>query len=105
MTPTEIETAVSLGCRELKFFPAGTAGGLPLLRSIAAPYQHLDLSFLPTGSIAEKAMGEYLAFQATLAVGGSWIAPQTLIQNQDWAEITRRAIRARKIVETVRGKG
>ena len=105
LTPTEIETAVSLGCRELKFFPAGTAGGLPLLRSIAAPYQHLDLSFLPTGSIAEEAMGEYLAFRSTLAVGGSWIAPQTLIQNQDWAEITRRAIRARKIVETVRGKG
>jgi 2-dehydro-3-deoxyphosphogluconate aldolase/(4S)-4-hydroxy-2-oxoglutarate aldolase len=105
LTPTEIETAIDLGCRTLKFFPAGTAGGLPLLKSVSAPYQHLHLRFLPTGSISEEAMGDYLAFSATMAVGGSWIAPRTLIQSEDWQEITKRAQRARKIVDAVRQEG
>ena len=104
LTPSEIETAITLGCRELKFFPAGTAGGLPLLQSIAAPYRHLDLKFLPTGSISEQAMTEYLRFSSTLAVGGSWIAPQELIQKEDWREITSRAERARALVDNVRGE-
>ena len=105
LTPSEIESAINFGCRELKFFPAGTAGGLPLLRSVAAPYQHLDIKFLPTGSISEEGMREFLAFPSTLAVGGSWIAPQELIQSQNWEEISRRAARARKIVDLIRGKG
>ena len=105
LTPTEIEKAIALGCRTLKFFPAATGGGLPFLKSVAAPYQHLDLKFLPTGSIAEDAMGDYLAFPATMAVGGSWIAPRSLIQDEDWEEITRRAQRARQIVDTFRREG
>ena len=105
LTPTEIETAITLGCRTLKYFPTATAGGLPMLQSVAAPYQHLNLNFLPTGSISEEAMGDYLAFPATMAVGGSWIAPRSLIQSENWEEITRRAQRARKIVETIRREG
>ncbi|MEC7502474.1 MAG: bifunctional 4-hydroxy-2-oxoglutarate aldolase/2-dehydro-3-deoxy-phosphogluconate aldolase, partial [Planctomycetota bacterium] len=105
LTPTEIETAITLGCRTLKYFPAATAGGLPMLQSVAAPYQHLNLKFLPTGSISEEAMGDYLAFPATMAVGGSWIAPRSLIQSENWEEITRRAQRARKIVDTIRREG
>ena len=105
LTPTEIEAAIGIGCRTLKFFPAATAGGLPLLKSVSAPYQHLNLNFLPTGSIPEEAMGDYLAFPATMAVGGSWIAPRSVIQSEDWQEITRRAQRARKIVDAIRQKG
>ena len=105
LTPTEIEAAIGIGCRTLKFFPAATAGGLPLLKSVSAPYQHLNLNFLPTGSIPEEAMGDYLAFPATMAVGGSWIAPRSVIESEDWQEITRRAQRARKIVDAIRQKG
>ena len=105
LTPTEIEAAIALGCRTLKFFPAATAGGLPLLKSVSAPYHHLGLNFLPTGSISEEAMGDYLAFPATMAVGGSWIAPRSVIQSEEWEEITRRAQRARKIVDSIRQKG
>ena len=105
LTPTEIEKAITLGCRTLKFFPAATGGGLPFLKSVAAPYQHLNLKFIPTGSISEDAMKEYLAFPATIAVGGSWIAPRSLIQNEEWGEITRRAQRARKIVDAIQQEG
>ena len=72
---------------------------------MAAPYQHLNLKFIPTGSISEDAMKEYLAFPATIAVGGSWIAPRSLIQNEEWGEITRRAQRARKIVDAIQQEG
>ena len=105
LTPTEVETAITLGCRTLKYFPAATAGGLPLLQSVAAPYEHLNLKFLPTGSISEEAMADYLAFPATMAVGGSWIAPRSLIQSENWEEITRRAQRAREIVDSIRREG
>ena len=50
-------------------------------------------------------MKEYLAFPATIAVGGSWIAPRSLIQNEEWGEITRRAQRARKIVDAIQQEG
>ena len=105
LTPTEIEKAIALGCKTLKFFPAATAGGIRLLQSVAAPYQHLDLKFLPTGSIAENAVADYLRLPATMAVGGSWIAPRSLIQAENWEEITRRAQRARQIVESFQRGG
>jgi 2-dehydro-3-deoxyphosphogluconate aldolase/(4S)-4-hydroxy-2-oxoglutarate aldolase len=48
-TPTDIELAIEQGCRILKYFPAETAGGLKYLSSMAAPYQHMDLKFIPLG--------------------------------------------------------
>ncbi|MCB0843344.1 MAG: bifunctional 4-hydroxy-2-oxoglutarate aldolase/2-dehydro-3-deoxy-phosphogluconate aldolase, partial [Bacteroidetes bacterium] len=47
MTPSDIEIAVELGCRVLKFFPAETSGGIKHLQSMAAPYQYLGLQFIP----------------------------------------------------------
>ncbi|MFP6659680.1 MAG: bifunctional 4-hydroxy-2-oxoglutarate aldolase/2-dehydro-3-deoxy-phosphogluconate aldolase, partial [Pirellulales bacterium] len=38
VTASELETAVEMGCRELKFFPAEPSGGMPLLKSLKAPY-------------------------------------------------------------------
>ena len=75
------------------------------MAGVAAPYEHLNLKFLPTGSISEEAMADYLAFPATMAVGGSWIAPRSLIQSENWEEITRRAQRAREIVDSIRREG
>ena len=34
-TPSDIEAAIELGCRQLKFFPAQPIGGLTYLRSIS----------------------------------------------------------------------
>ena len=48
MTPSDIEAALEWGSTVLKFFPAGAAGGIPMLKSIAAPYAHLGLRFLPS---------------------------------------------------------
>jgi 2-dehydro-3-deoxyphosphogluconate aldolase/(4S)-4-hydroxy-2-oxoglutarate aldolase len=38
MTPSEVEKAMSLGCRTLKFFPAEQAGGAAMLKALEGAY-------------------------------------------------------------------
>lgn len=76
-TPTEIEAALALDLRVLKFFPAEPMGGLPFLKAIAAPYGAVE--FMPTGGIGESHLSSYLAFDRVVACGGSWMAPQAWI--------------------------
>ncbi|MGI9512907.1 MAG: bifunctional 4-hydroxy-2-oxoglutarate aldolase/2-dehydro-3-deoxy-phosphogluconate aldolase, partial [Anderseniella sp.] len=38
MTPSEIEKGLTLDCKLLKFFPAGTAGGVSALKALSGPY-------------------------------------------------------------------
>ena len=102
-TPTDIERALEEGCELLKFFPAEPSGGLPYLKSIAAPYEHLNLRYVPLGGINASNMQSYLANSMVLAVGGSWMAPRYLIQNHDWQAITVHAVEASKMVRAIRG--
>ena len=91
MTPSEIEKALEYDCRLLKFFPAETTGGLPHLKSMAAPYQHLGIKFIPLGGLNASNAGAYLASPLVAAIGGSWIASRKEIQSGDWASITAKA--------------
>jgi len=88
MTPSDIQTAVAAGCRRLKFFPAGAAGGCGMLKAIAAPYANLGIKYCPTGGVTLENMSEYLAVSHVFAVGGSWLATPAQIQNQEWDAIT-----------------
>lgn len=90
-TPSDIECAVSLGCRLLKFFPAEPSGGIAYLKSISAPYAHLGLEYIPLGGLSAGNFTDYLALDRVPAVGGSWIAPRDLIMRQDWNAVTRNA--------------
>jgi 2-dehydro-3-deoxyphosphogluconate aldolase/(4S)-4-hydroxy-2-oxoglutarate aldolase len=101
VTPSEVERAVDLGCRVLKFFPAEASGGLPYLKSMATPYDHLDLRYVPLGGINAGNLRDYLEDPRILAVGGSWIATRKLIAAEDWATITANAREARAIVQQV----
>lgn len=101
-TPSDIEAAVELGCRQLKFFPAEPAGGMAYLKSMMAPYAHLGLKYVPLGGLNAKNMVDYLSHPAVPAVGGSWIAKRDLIQNADWAAITERAAEARRTIDDLR---
>ena len=102
VTPSEIEQAVGLGCRVLKFFPSEPLGGLNYLRAVAAPYDHLDLRYIPLGGIRVENMQSYLEERRILAVGGSWIASRQLIREQDWKTITDQAREAHEIVKQLR---
>ena len=101
-TPSELEKAISLGCREIKFFPAEAMGGLKYLKSFDAPYKHLGIRYIPLGGLNAGNMADYLNEPSVLALGGSWIAKRELIQNQDWKNITNNAAEARKIADQSR---
>ncbi|MGI9470440.1 MAG: bifunctional 4-hydroxy-2-oxoglutarate aldolase/2-dehydro-3-deoxy-phosphogluconate aldolase [Rubripirellula sp.] len=104
VTPTEIERAIELGCRELKFFPAEPSGGIKYLRSMYAPYAHLGLQFLPLGGLTANNMASYLYDAAVPAIGGSWIAPRKLIQSEDWSAVIDNATEARRVIKDMRAK-
>lgn len=91
MTPSDIQTALKAGCRSLKFFPAGAAGGPKLLKAMTAPYASLGVKFCPTGGVSPDNMNDYLAMPEVFAVGGSWIATKPQIQAGDWGTITHQA--------------
>lgn len=87
MTPSDIEGALSFGIKVLKFFPAGAAGGVKMLSSIAAPYAHLGVRFIPTGGISPANMKEYLEQKTVLAIGGTWVATRGDIAAGRWNTI------------------
>jgi 2-dehydro-3-deoxyphosphogluconate aldolase/(4S)-4-hydroxy-2-oxoglutarate aldolase len=101
-TPSELEQAISLGCRVVKFFPAEGMGGLSYLKSINAPYNHLGLRYIPLGGVSPENLASYAKFNQVLAIGGSWIANKELINSQDWKEITKRAREAKEIFRSSR---
>lgn len=88
MTPSDIEAATSMGLTFLKFFPAGAAGGVSMLKNISAPYKHLGVKFMPTGGVTIDNIKEYLALPEIVAAGGTWLAKQDMIANGEWDEIT-----------------
>lgn len=102
-TPTDIDTAVQCGCRELKFFPAEQSGGRKMLDSIKAPYAHLGLQYIPLGGVTTGNLGSYLADPDVLAVGGSWLAKKDIIDSECWDVITTAAREAVAVVQKVRG--
>ncbi len=103
-TPSEIEAALEMGCVDLKFFPAEPSGGLTYLNSMAAPYKHLGIRFIPLGGLNAGNFEDYIRSPLIRAVGGSWLAPSKLIHAEAWQEITDRAAAARQVVDRVRAE-
>ncbi len=64
-TPTEIETALSLGAEAVKLFPA-SAGGPAYLSALRQPFPHVP--FVPVGGVGVAEAEAYLAAGA-IAVG------------------------------------
>lgn len=89
MTPGEVEQALELGCKLLKFFPAEVAGGVAMLKALAGPYGHTGVKFIPTGGITSGNLTEYLNLPVVAAIGGSWMVDKQLVNNGKWAEITQ----------------
>jgi 2-dehydro-3-deoxyphosphogluconate aldolase/(4S)-4-hydroxy-2-oxoglutarate aldolase len=90
MTPSDVERALELGVTVLKFFPAGAAGGVEMLKSLAAPYAHTGVRFIPTGGVDQGNLAEYLALPSVVAVGGTWVATRADLAAGDWSGITER---------------
>ena len=57
----------------LDFFPAEACGGIPMLKSIIAPYKHLGVRFMPTGGVKTSNVEAYLQIPEVAAVGDTWL--------------------------------
>jgi 2-dehydro-3-deoxyphosphogluconate aldolase/(4S)-4-hydroxy-2-oxoglutarate aldolase len=91
MTPSEIEQGLALGCKMLKFFPAGAAGGVNMLKNLGAPYTSFGVRFCPTGGLNLDNMNDYLSMPIVSAIGGSWLATKQQIADKQWGLITEQA--------------
>ena len=99
---SDIEVALENGLEVVKFFPAEPAGGLNMIKALAAPY--VGVKFMPTGGINATNVREYLAYDRILACGGSWMVKNDLIKAGDYAKIRELVKEAVKIVKESRGK-
>jgi 2-dehydro-3-deoxyphosphogluconate aldolase/(4S)-4-hydroxy-2-oxoglutarate aldolase len=84
-TPSELMAALAAGYRCFKFFPAGAAGGIPMLKSLAGPFA--DARFCPTGGISQETARTWLDLTNVLCVGGSWLTPMDALARKDWGHI------------------
>ena len=98
---SDIEQALENGLEVVKFFPAEPAGGLPMIKALAAPY--VGVKFMPTGGINANNVKEYLGYNRILACGGSWMVKGDLIKAGDFAKITQLTKEAVEMVKESRG--
>lgn len=100
--PSDVEQALENGLEVVKFFPAEQAGGLKMIKAMAAPY--VGLKFMPTGGINQNNVREYLAYDRILACGGSWMVKSDLVDAGKFDEIEKLARECVEIVKESRGK-
>ena len=100
-TASELMSGLAAGYRCFKFFPAGAAGGIPMLKSFAGPFP--DARFCPTGGITQETVRSYLELPNVLCAGGSWLSPSDALAARDWVRIEALAAKAAASRGTARG--
>jgi 2-dehydro-3-deoxyphosphogluconate aldolase / (4S)-4-hydroxy-2-oxoglutarate aldolase len=103
-TPTDIENALMLGCKLLKFFPAEALGGISMIEALSAPYKHMGIRFIPTGGVNTGNLENYLTLGTVAAVGGTWIAKNEDLKTGKWEDIRNRCKAALEIVAKARNR-
>lgn len=88
-TTSDIMRGLDHGLTRFKFFPAVASGGILTLKAFAAVFG--EVRFCPTGGITEETAAEWLALEAVLCVGGSWVVPKGPLDPRAVAEAARRA--------------
>lgn len=101
ITPSEVAQAVKRGLKTVKFFPAEQAGGLPMIKAMAAPYTMVK--FMPTGGISAKNLKDYLGFDKIVCCGGSWMVKGDMIKNKEFDKIAEMTKEAVALAASVRG--
>ncbi len=86
-TASEVLAGLEAGRNFFKLFPARAAGGIGLLKSLAAPFA--EVKFCPTGGIGPEDYRDYLALANVVCVGGSWMVSPELLQAENWSEVER----------------
>lgn len=100
VTPSEVAQAVKRGLKVVKFFPAEPAGGVAMIKAMAAPYH--QLRFMPTGGIGTQNLKDYLEFDKIICCGGSWMVKADLIKNGEFEKICKLTKEAKELAKNIR---
>lgn len=87
-TASEVMTALKSGVTTLKFFPAELNGGIGMVKSLLSVFRNISL--MPTGGISLDNLSAYLSVNGVISCGGTWLAPEALIEAGKWQEIEDR---------------
>ncbi len=79
----------------IKFFPASSSGGIDFVKALESPFP--DICFCPTGGINESNLYDWLSLNNVVSVGGTWISPESLIEEKNWNKIAKIACAAGKV--------
>jgi 2-dehydro-3-deoxyphosphogluconate aldolase / (4S)-4-hydroxy-2-oxoglutarate aldolase len=70
-TAGDMMRGLDLGLDRFKFFPAESSGGTSALKALSGPFG--KVRFCPTGGVRPDNAAEWLALDAVLCVGGTWL--------------------------------
>ena len=84
---SDIMMGLEHGYDRFKLFPAMSAGGITALKSFGGPFQ--NVKFCPTGGVSADNVSDFLSLDNVLCVGGSWVAPSSLIRAKEYDRITQ----------------
>jgi len=86
VSPSELLQGYQRGLRCFKFYPAEQAGGVKMLKAFQGPFS--GIRFCPTGGLNLNNFMDYLALDNVPIVGGTWLTPNDVVEQQDWTKIT-----------------
>ena len=100
ISPSEVAQAVKRGLKIVKFFPAEQAGGIAMIKAMAAPYH--NIRFMPTGGINTGNLKDYLSCDKILCCGGSWMVKGDMIRNGEFEKIQVLVKEAKELADAIR---
>ena len=100
ISPSEVAQAVKRGLKVVKFFPAEPAGGISMIKAMAAPYT--GIKFMPTGGINAKNLENYLSCDKIICCGGSWMVKGDFVKAGEFDKIRELTAEVHKLVESIR---
>lgn len=101
ITPSEVAQAVKRGLNVIKFFPAEQAGGVAMIKAMAAPYT--TVKFMPTGGINTSNLEQYLSCDKIVCCGGSWMVKGSMVEAGQFDKICAMSKEVVELVAKIRG--
>lgn len=84
-TSSEVMLAQNNGIFACKLFPAVLSGGVGILKAFSSPFS--KMKFCPTGGVNLDNLDDFLSLKNVSCVGGTWICPKELINQNNFKEI------------------
>ena len=100
ITPSEVAQAVKRGLKVVKFFPAEPAGGISMIKAMAAPTTGIRI--MPTAGINAKNHEDYLSCDKILCCCGSWMVKGDLVKAGEFDKIRELTAEAKKLADSIR---